>query len=310
VADTAEETSLLKSGKRIMNYHPAFENTLLGLRLMQMDILILAPPVTGALPCDAQGKVILGAGETAPVKEDAYKATMDFQYRVNINGAYRSYIVKDKGRQMKFGRKNDSLVISGNLSYWFWDYRWQSKTDKKLTENNFSTIQSNVNMIIMNRLNSIGADPMRLAWLGDTLRVMAANHLELMPFGQISSPLLKKYESLSPDMRGGFIESLDMQERYNMAVAFATVAEWSIIESRPEVAKVVDENRTAIRALNPQVWDAAEATMRVSAFLRYVKKHSPDSWKSLVKSAKLHREAPSVATPHILDESFLRSGGK
>jgi hypothetical protein len=46
----------------VVSYHPALQNTLMGLRLMQLDLFLFQPPFTGYFT-DAAGSAILGAGE-------------------------------------------------------------------------------------------------------------------------------------------------------------------------------------------------------------------------------------------------------
>jgi hypothetical protein len=62
--DEQFQQQILDEDGRVMNYHPAFDNTLVGLRLMQADILLFDENATD-LPRNARGYV-LGAGESSP----------------------------------------------------------------------------------------------------------------------------------------------------------------------------------------------------------------------------------------------------
>lgn len=310
LSDTAEERRLLKAGKKILNYHPAFDNTLLGLRLMQMDILILRAPLTGALPRDGDGEFILGTGESAPSRKQALMATKRFRTRLDgIRGRFRSYVITDKGRTITFGRQGDSLKIRGNLRYWFWKSTWNPIANRALADTNFQRIQMNANAMLNNRLRTLPTDSARKAWLLDTLLTMARRHEREMPKREVQSPLLLRLESISSDSCRQFIDSLGLQDRYRLAVTLATVAEWCSIEELTELEELLDDNRDVVRALNPSVWDAAETTMRLAAFLRYVKTHHPESWQGLARTASRHRANPAVATPHILNDDGINRGG-
>jgi hypothetical protein len=170
---------------------------------------------------------------------------------------------------------------------------------------NFEIIQNNANTNISNRLNTFFTDSLRIAWLGDTLRQMSEYHKTMMPFGRLSSPLLKRFESMSMEFHGRFLDTLSLQNRYNLAVAFATAADFFEITELKDISNVIDENISYVRAINPQIWDAAEVTMRVSALLRYIKVANPGSWQKLVEVSALIHTEPMVATPHVLDQSML-----
>jgi hypothetical protein len=64
--DRAEGRRLLANRDGVLNYHSAFVDTLIGLRLFQLDILIDEPYATD-LPT-LKGKYILGAGEVRPAR--------------------------------------------------------------------------------------------------------------------------------------------------------------------------------------------------------------------------------------------------
>ncbi len=62
--DADMEEQVRERGGKIVNYHRAFQNTLLGLRLMQIDLLLMYPDCA-ELP-QQDGRYILGAGESPP----------------------------------------------------------------------------------------------------------------------------------------------------------------------------------------------------------------------------------------------------
>lgn len=106
-----------KSGGSVINYHPAFVDSLLGLRLFQLDILLTDPEATD-LPAQ-NGKYLLGAGETPP-DVAANNEGRDAFYKLNSQPAYRSFVkrrsfvITDEGRDIRFGFDGGRLNISGN----------------------------------------------------------------------------------------------------------------------------------------------------------------------------------------------------
>jgi hypothetical protein len=69
VPHSFDESPSESAGRRVA-YHPAFKNTLLGLRLMQLDMYLLDPPFAGYMT-DVSGRVLLGPGEAELLEDGA-----------------------------------------------------------------------------------------------------------------------------------------------------------------------------------------------------------------------------------------------
>ena len=112
-------------GERIMGYHPAFEHTLLGLRLMQADLLVLFPEA-----CDLpkrDGQYLFGRGETAPDVQANRKALTRAQAVAERleGGPFRSYVIGDLDRTVTFRAEKGELVLTGTPVW----HCWKSKVD-------------------------------------------------------------------------------------------------------------------------------------------------------------------------------------
>lgn len=112
-------------GGRIIRFHPAFKNTLVGLRLMQLDMLIISDDSV-LLPQAGANGYVLGRGESTP-NIDAGKAAFE---RVNqvIEGAtekgqkpFDSYVIHDQEStpRIRFtaGPSASFLVLSGDPAF-------------------------------------------------------------------------------------------------------------------------------------------------------------------------------------------------
>lgn len=122
--DKVFEKELLQSQGRVINYHPAIDNTLVGLRLMQADIMLFNPNAI-YLPKITGGDYILGAGETAPDTE-ANKRNFEaiekvLQSESEKGNSYRSYVVGDINTAIEFYVKEGQLVFSGDPTWIMWD---------------------------------------------------------------------------------------------------------------------------------------------------------------------------------------------
>ena len=113
----------------LVTYHPAFKDTLLGLRLMQLDLYLFIPPFTGYLT-DAKGTVILGSGELEATKmifnpqqsasikasrrENMDRLTRAWEY-LTTRGCAASKVLCDEG-----GQPFDSYIVGDMISpVWF-----------------------------------------------------------------------------------------------------------------------------------------------------------------------------------------------
>ena len=113
--DTA--TLLRLRGGRILNYHAAFEDTLLGLRLYQADIMAFDPNASD-IP-KLNGTRVLGFGEEAPSVASNRRAQK--QVDEVIDEKYQSYIISDLEVTTTYSISGDgALVLSGNPMWWLW----------------------------------------------------------------------------------------------------------------------------------------------------------------------------------------------
>lgn len=122
--DREDERKRLARGERIMNYHPALADTLVGLRIMQADILILLPAAAD-LPMDIK-KHVLGNGEPNPDVGANLEALQQVRANLAKFGAqpFQSYVICDHQQEIRFNiGKGDTLQITGE-PYW---YCWRAK---------------------------------------------------------------------------------------------------------------------------------------------------------------------------------------
>lgn len=106
---------------RIAKYHPAFESTLLGLRLMEGDILVLYRDA-GYLPAGPNG----APGESTEPHADpqagiaAFNSAdlTAFRRRWFTDRAFNGYIICDANRKVTFQTQDGSLSLNGS-PYWY-----------------------------------------------------------------------------------------------------------------------------------------------------------------------------------------------
>ena len=112
---------------RVIKFAPAFKNTLVGLRLMQLDMLIISPDAV-ELP-QLNSRYILGAGESQPdlaSNSEAAKRISSGLERFDGPGqgrAFESYVINDQRSPVYIGSAMGYLTLSGTPSYYTFKIR-------------------------------------------------------------------------------------------------------------------------------------------------------------------------------------------
>ena len=112
----------------IASYHPALENTLIGLRLLQADLLLLTEEAADLFRDDApprgSGEYFLGAGERAPnvaKNRRRHQEVADWlEARQRRGQIFRSYVVGDSGQRVSFYTRRGDLVVRGEPAWLAW----------------------------------------------------------------------------------------------------------------------------------------------------------------------------------------------
>jgi hypothetical protein len=128
--DPEQERAYRQKKAMIANYHPAVENTLLGLRLLQADMMAFESNASDLFK--EKGQYILGAGETAPKDADlkanlaSWKRLEAWTDRQPIS--YQSYITGDVDSKIQFTVTGGKLAITGQPTWHCW------RTDQEKVE--------------------------------------------------------------------------------------------------------------------------------------------------------------------------------
>jgi len=140
------ETS--EDGPRPLGYHPAFSNTLLGLRLMQLDLMMFKEPFAGYFR-SSDSKILLGGGEAAVFarvpsgissekiaeevdrnKRNMQRANQFLEENCLINRSaicriggqpHQSYVIGDMMDSVRYTVRNGKLIFGDQPICWqFW----------------------------------------------------------------------------------------------------------------------------------------------------------------------------------------------
>jgi hypothetical protein len=116
-ASEDETARQLAAGNDILNYHPAFLDTLAGLRLMHADILVLYQGASELPTLD--GNVLLGTSEQEGDVVANAQAINDLQqFLTGLSGnPFQSYVVGDFEQNVRVSSTGSTLAFEGD-PYW------------------------------------------------------------------------------------------------------------------------------------------------------------------------------------------------
>jgi hypothetical protein len=128
------QEQILSSGGRVLNYAPPFENTLAGLRLFQLDVLLVDRDLAVELPKRANNYVY-GSGEKSHDSASAARSH-DAYYRGLgelgiLKQSWQSYVICDCFQKVTFSTKNGNFSIKGEPFYYFWRTNYDSLRQKE-----------------------------------------------------------------------------------------------------------------------------------------------------------------------------------
>lgn len=307
--DREEGRRLLRNGDGVINYHPAFVDTLLGLRLFQLDILIDEPYATD-LPKQS-GRYILGSGETAPNSNaniGGWNAFVRFSERLLSElrmEKIRSYVITDEGRDVRFSFDSGGLNITGEPYIYFWLHKYE------LPGYNEDTVRGRITDEVTReaRAASPAGRPNAENEAYITMLLELFNQDE-GPFDNLELP-----SWLAP--LKGMQRDLDRRthlRRYTSDSVRNTVIELRVVADADEVVPLTDysERLSAetdmLRRINPAIWDTGVNVMRYAAFFRYYKAKYPSHWQSFLTQLSQVPVSPQARTPAIMKRVRRQAG--
>jgi hypothetical protein len=115
----------------MLSYNPAFKNTLVGLRLLQMDCFLRNLYYFDELPKDTNGNIIYGKGEDL-IKKSPYpsyykKILAQFLEQFEQND---SFIIVDFPVDIRFRISGNQLEMTGELYIYFWKLKTAAEIEE------------------------------------------------------------------------------------------------------------------------------------------------------------------------------------
>lgn len=300
LTDSAKEKEVLERGGRILNYHPALVNTLLGLRIFQLDILIVNESADD-LPKDG-GRFVLGSGESVPNMKMNEIGMRVFHYYLNnvksdLKQTHRSYVICDYGQDIRFNLHGNTLNMTGSPYYYFWIYRFdQPGYDPKAAAKKVED-QIREGMEAARKADPGGFDPRN--WLIEVLLVQTREYeagYRIYSSGTIVDLISIQEE----DSRRSFLMGYATNSLYDMLFSMRADMDAHQVIHLKEYSDLVSSKPYLLRDINPAVCDAGVNTMRYSAFFRFCKRDFPEKWQKFMEQIEKAAVEPPIITPTVM----------
>ncbi len=236
-------------GDWILNYHPAFEKTLLGTRIVQADFLTILPEA-----CDLpkkDGQYVLGEGESSPQVDKNRKTWEAFQgaTRKIQQEDYFGYVICDYETPILFSVVKGKLVLTGDP---IWCY---IRCEKSVMD----SVEALIHKEVMSRKQELQEK------IGG---VRATKDPQIN--ARVYKMLLKEYtDTYLEKRRAEIVDALPQSIRPYVLKKYSTT-----------LTELIRRHRN----MNIQVYNALTTTMRYAAFFRWANHISPTSFQNLINS--------------------------
>jgi hypothetical protein len=298
--DKTLEKQIVEHKGRVINYHPSFDNTLLGIRLAYMDMLV-GYNFTNDLPKNNTGNYILGKGEAEPDQysnqNGAYYLSQHFiRVQNKYDLTFRSYVISDYSRKILFEIKNDSLVIDGFPYFYCWKYNCD-RNDYDINQV-AEAIATNYNKQIGELSNSTNNQTPQ-GWMIDKLISLTKRYEGKYGFYS-EGTFIDLINLKSDNEKRDFLFNYSLESLFQLIISTEAYMNRDSIVYLKEFSDDVSSKPELFEAANPAVWNATVNTMRFAAFFRYIKNNYPETWVDFISQVKTLDPEPRIITPTIM----------
>ena len=258
-----------------IEYHEAFEDTLLGMRLLQSDIMLMDLDEFWQLP-SMNGEIVLGAGESATTAQTS-RAAADRIERAMAGANFRSWVLTDVDARVEVAIDQSVLEVKVDPYYSFWTADFDA----------YDRMRSP--LIAQADLLELQLQTKEIQLLG-----LESSHRTARAANQVDEAnRIADQHALLED------EWAALQDRRNALVDRANEMEPRV----STVRRLTDTMKTMtddLRAFNPPVYDAVAHTAAYAALFRHAKEHQPDEWDAFVRDVGAITVTPTLQTPTVM----------
>lgn len=300
--DREEEKRIIESGGNIVNYHPAFMNTLMGLRLFQLDTLALSRFASYDLVKDADN-YLLGKGESEPNIETNRTGLNRFlEFRSENLSQFNkgsSYLISDRDTDVFFSIEGNNLSLSGEPTYYYWDI------DREFASNIYEPEKIQVeHKLISEQLDWMSIHrprATRKSWFIKHIIIGINQYAEKIEIPRYLRAYSKHLENVllmkTKRERETYLKEIDLGPLSGELTKIRLVNKYLRAKEASELNNLLSNQTEMFRAINPTVWNSGVTVMQYAAFFRYYKNINPIGWRNFMRQIESVEPRPFVETP-------------
>lgn len=301
--DREKGRRLLGDGDGVLNYHPAFVDTLLGLRIFQLDILISEPYAT-ELPAQ-NGSFILGNGESQPDRNANIEgwnalAKLRSQLDSKLHVQSRSYVITDEGRNIRFGFNDGSLHITGDPYIYFWLHKFEFPGYNKaaVRQRIVAETTREAQASMPRGRHRPGAE--QAAYIRMLLEQFNQDGGHYYDEVQLHPSVAKALSIKEDSARQAYLAGFTAESIRELVIDLRVIADAETVVPLTEYSERISGESKMMRRINPTIWDTGVNVMRYAAFFRYYKAKYPSQWQAFLARVRRVPVSPQVRTPTIM----------
>ena len=254
---------------RYINYHPAFEDTHLGMRLLQADIMLMDPMVFSEAPSESGQKVYM-PGESREIGVEEREVVTFFIDILLRDSNFQAWVLTDTDEDPELVLSDGKASVDMQPYYYFWRSVDAPNTEEKLAL--FEQLRTEA-IQLEQRYNAAYQKYLR-APSGSNEEASAL--LEAKQIEQILEPKINQVSALFEELQNYEPE----------------------IQEVEDLTQIVKENYNQVSMVAPFVYEAVEKTSDFSALFRGIKQQNAGEWQSFLDTVRSNISLPPVETPN------------
>ncbi|MBS1595798.1 MAG: hypothetical protein JST90_15910 [Bacteroidetes bacterium] len=289
-------------------YQENLQNTLLGMRILQADMMLMDPYTLWELP-KFNGETIKGIGEILPEESSSGIAAFEATTMLS-SGSYQSWILTNDNPTINFSMDSHKLSFNTYPYYHFWktDTASNSEYIEKVKQIEKAYSYDSITKSYVNLANAHN----RLVKSQDSLIRVGNDFIE--KYNKYPTAALKyEIEQISERIKSIEAEQKSIDKRvFSINQRIDYIAK--LVEKIPSPKTITDSVSTEkmkyrfdlLLRLNQPVYEAVARTMQYSALFRYFKSINPLRWNEFLKKINTVQISPLVKTPTDLPKNTLK----
>lgn len=251
-----------------IDYHPALEDTHLGMRLLQADIMLMDPVTFSEAPSESGKKVYMAGEAHEGAEEDRFLSALLVQSML-VDAQYQAWVLTDNETRPSLRFEEDVVGVYMNPYYYFWT---SDNTERERLFAEYDELFKNYEPLAQEYDQTF--EVYRGAPGGSPLERNALNRIEELQL--ILEPMVNRIREVEARIENHEPEIVEVDE----------------------LTSLVRSNYRVLHDLAPYVYSAVDKTARYAALFRGAKQANSADWSAFLEQVADGVNLPFSETPN------------